>query len=186
MVFILQKTLIFSIPLLIVALAGMFAERSGIINIAIDGIMIFGAFIGAVAALNLRQNIVFFVEHPQALFLICMAVAALIFMGRTDLGKDNDTFWAHAPQVLNMYRFSDIGNVGNRSKYYMLLYTAPVYTSRTAQKGWKKDRAAVSDPDNTAVSDRFFDGLYAGYSRCRSDGIRDTYDDPYVPERKTV
>ncbi|MBR3736368.1 MAG: hypothetical protein IKN07_10825 [Lachnospiraceae bacterium] len=61
--------------------------------------------------------------------LLCMGVAALIFMGRTDLGKDNDTFWAHAPQVLNMYRFSDIGNVGNRSKYYMLLYTAPVYTS---------------------------------------------------------
>lgn len=77
MVFILQKTLIFSIPLLIVALAGMFAERSGIINIALDGIMIFGAFIGAVAALNLRQHIVFFVDHPQILFLTCMAVAAL-------------------------------------------------------------------------------------------------------------
>ena len=42
MIFILQKTLIFTIPLLIVALAGMFAERSGIINIALDGIMIFG------------------------------------------------------------------------------------------------------------------------------------------------
>jgi predicted DNA-binding transcriptional regulator len=54
MVFILQKTLIFTIPLLIVALAGMFAERSGIINIALDGIMIFGAFIGAVVAYNLR------------------------------------------------------------------------------------------------------------------------------------
>lgn len=76
MVFILQKTLIFSIPLLIVALAGMFAERSGIINIALDGIMIFGAFIGAVMALNLRKNIVFFVDHPQILFIICMIGAA--------------------------------------------------------------------------------------------------------------
>ena len=44
MIFLLQKTLIYTIPLLIVALAGMFAERSGIINIALDGIMIFGVF----------------------------------------------------------------------------------------------------------------------------------------------
>ena len=62
MIFILQKTLIFTIPLLIVALAGMFAERSGIINIALDGIMIFGAFIGAVVTLLLRQNVPFFVD----------------------------------------------------------------------------------------------------------------------------
>ena len=47
MIFLLQKTLIYAIPLLIVALAGMFAERSGIINIALDGIMVFGSFIGA-------------------------------------------------------------------------------------------------------------------------------------------
>ena len=77
MVFILQKTLIFTIPLLIVALAGMFAERSGIINIALDGIMIFGAFIGAVVALNLRRNVPFFVDHNQLLFIVCMIAAAI-------------------------------------------------------------------------------------------------------------
>lgn len=77
MIFILQKTLIFTIPLLIVALAGMFAERSGIINIALDGIMIFGAFIGAVVAFNLRKNVPFFVDHNQLLFIVCMLAAAL-------------------------------------------------------------------------------------------------------------
>ena len=76
MIFILQKTLIFTIPLLIVALAGMFAERSGIINIALDGIMIFGAFIGAVVAFNLRKNVPFFVDHNQLLFITCMLAAA--------------------------------------------------------------------------------------------------------------
>ena len=76
MIFLLQKTLIFTIPLLIVALAGMYAERSGIINIALDGIMIFGAFTGALAAVLLRQN-TFFVDHNQILFVICMATAAV-------------------------------------------------------------------------------------------------------------
>lgn len=46
MVYFIQQTLIFCIPLMIVALAGVFAERSGIINIALEGIMVFGAFVG--------------------------------------------------------------------------------------------------------------------------------------------
>ena len=46
MAYLIQSIITFAIPLLIVALAGVFSERSGIINIALDGIMIFGAFIG--------------------------------------------------------------------------------------------------------------------------------------------
>lgn len=44
--FLVQQTMFFSIPLLIVALGGMFSERSGVINIALEGIMIMGAFSG--------------------------------------------------------------------------------------------------------------------------------------------
>lgn len=76
MIFLLQKTLIFAIPLLIVALAGMYAERSGIINIALDGIMILGAFVGAVFALNIRK-IPWFVDHNQLTFVFAMLVAAI-------------------------------------------------------------------------------------------------------------
>lgn len=39
-----QQTMFFSIPLLIVALGGVFTERSGVTNIALDGMMIIGAF----------------------------------------------------------------------------------------------------------------------------------------------
>ena len=46
MTFLLQQTVIYTVPLLLVALAGVFAERSGIINLALEGIMIIGAFAG--------------------------------------------------------------------------------------------------------------------------------------------
>lgn len=75
MVFLLQKTLIYAIPLLIVAIAGMFAERSGIINIALDGIMIFGSFIGAVYVYLIQKNDLL-TGHPQIVFITAMLVAA--------------------------------------------------------------------------------------------------------------
>ena len=37
--FIMQQTMFFAIPLLIVAIGGMYSERSGVINIALEGIM---------------------------------------------------------------------------------------------------------------------------------------------------
>ena len=39
-IFIVQQMMNFSVPLLIVALGGLFAERSGIVNITLDGTMI--------------------------------------------------------------------------------------------------------------------------------------------------
>ncbi|MCI8847660.1 MAG: ABC transporter permease [Oscillibacter sp.] len=55
MTFLIQQTLIYAIPLMIVALAGVFAERSGIINLALEGIMIFGAFVGVFFVSQVQQ-----------------------------------------------------------------------------------------------------------------------------------
>ena len=56
LVFIIQQMMFFSIPLLIVALGGMFSERSGVVNIALEGIMIVGAFVG-VLFMYFTQNV---------------------------------------------------------------------------------------------------------------------------------
>ena len=76
MSFLIQQTIIYTIPLLIVALAGIFAERSGVINLALEGTMIFGAFIG-VLFINISQaNSWFQKENAQLLLILTMAVSA--------------------------------------------------------------------------------------------------------------
>ena len=85
MTFLIQQTLIYAIPLMIVALAGVFAERSGIINLALEGIMIFGAFIGVLFVREVQQLEVFQLAKEmdnywalQGLELLAMAAAAIM------------------------------------------------------------------------------------------------------------
>mgnify|MGYP000571015984 CR=1 FL=1 len=53
--FVVQQTMFFAILLLVVALGAMFAERSGVINIAMEGIMVMGAFAG-ILFINTFEN----------------------------------------------------------------------------------------------------------------------------------
>ena len=75
LILILQKTLIYAIPLLIVALGGVFAERSGVINLALEGEMIFGAFMGAIFVYLLQKNGIW-LDKPQLTFICALAVGA--------------------------------------------------------------------------------------------------------------
>ena len=76
LVFLIQQMMFFSIPLLIVALGGMFSERSGVVNIALEGIMIMGAFTG-VLFIYLIQNSGLSSFTGHILLLAALLVAAV-------------------------------------------------------------------------------------------------------------
>ena len=85
MTFLIQQTLLYAVPLMIVALAGVFAERSGIINLALEGIMVFGAFIGVLFVRSMQSVEVFAAAARtgnymalQGLELLGILIAALM------------------------------------------------------------------------------------------------------------
>lgn len=85
MSFLIRQTLVYAIPLMVVALAGIYAERSGIINLALEGIMIFGAFIGVLFVRMMQAQGWFDAAKAannwvalQGYLLLAMLVAALM------------------------------------------------------------------------------------------------------------
>lgn len=73
--FLFRQSLIFSIPLLIVALGGLFSERTGVINIALEGIMIFGAFFGIWFMYTAQSNNWL---HGQGLFFGSLLISGIV------------------------------------------------------------------------------------------------------------
>ncbi|RDU23718.1 ABC transporter permease [Anaerosacchariphilus polymeriproducens] len=71
--FIIQQTMYFAIPLLIVAIGGMYAERSGVINIALEGIMVMGAFVG-ISFISIFQDSM----NGQLLLILAILVSGVV------------------------------------------------------------------------------------------------------------
>ena len=69
--FIIQHTMFFMIPLMIVALGGLFSEKSGVVNIALEGMMIMGAFTGILFINRFSDT------QAQLLLILALLVAAL-------------------------------------------------------------------------------------------------------------
>lgn len=78
MIGVVQQMMYFSIPLLVVALGAMFSERSGIINIAMEGIMIMGAFT-SVLFLNVSSRFGMAGQLQLILAILIAAVTGVLF-----------------------------------------------------------------------------------------------------------
>lgn len=74
LIYIVQNSLPVMVPLLLVALGGMFSERSGVINIALEGIMLVGAFAGTLCVYCIQGTNM----GPQTILLVGMVVAGVI------------------------------------------------------------------------------------------------------------
>ena len=70
--YLIQNTLPVAVPLLLVAMGGMFSECSGIINIALEGIMLFGAYFGCLFVYSVQNTAI----NAQVILILGMLVAA--------------------------------------------------------------------------------------------------------------
>lgn len=71
----LALTVVFSTPIIITSLGGMFSERSGIVNIGLEGLMMFGGFTAATALVYLQPYTTF---APWLAILLGAIVGGLI------------------------------------------------------------------------------------------------------------
>lgn len=78
----------FSLPLFIMAIGGIYSERSGIVNLALEGLQGFGAFTGALVAVLISQavggevayyNAIFFAMLGGALYSLLHALLCIRF-----------------------------------------------------------------------------------------------------------
>ena len=142
MTFLIQQTMIYAVPLMIVALAGVFAERSGIINLALEGIMILGAFIGVLFVNIMQTNHVYDAAKAagdwvalQGFELLAMLVAAIfgaIFLIRIIANQntlqmatgDAASWFMIKKTTLGYAKTDDLGFLGNTflHKVYLATY----------------------------------------------------------------
>ena len=124
MTFLIQQTMLFAVPLMIVALAGVFSERSGIINLALEGIMIFGAFIG-VLAVYLLQSIGGTALNMLAPALVLFFVRIIANQNTLQMREGDAASWFMIKKTtLGFEKNADLGFFGNTllHKVYLATY----------------------------------------------------------------
>lgn len=81
---VLRYTLVGATPLVLAALAGLFSERAGVVNIGLEGFMLFGAFFSALFAAKTGSPVIGLVAMALACALIAFFFAVFTVTLKTD------------------------------------------------------------------------------------------------------
>jgi simple sugar transport system permease protein len=118
-----KYALIFGIILMLVALGGMFSERSGIINIALEGIMIIGGLVGVMVLASLPATMpgflkVIIVVLSSALggviYSLLLAYASINLKADQTIGGTALNILATALAIIIARRFNGLGSATSR------------------------------------------------------------------------
>ena len=76
---IISNGMIFALPLFIMAVGGIYSERSGVTNLALEGLQGFGAFTGSVVAVSLAGYFGADSPVPVYLAIVCAMLGGMLF-----------------------------------------------------------------------------------------------------------
>jgi simple sugar transport system permease protein len=162
--FFIHQVILCMIPLMIVALAGAFAEHSGIINLALEGGMIFGAFIGAVFCIQMKDTgVAALSSTSQLTYFLALLVSALagalfsLLLSFSAINMEADQ--TIAGTALNMLAPAIVNTFGLLLFHQERIYTACTFvlTKELSYSNMPKFQQAVTD---SPFLQFFFDKVY--------------------------
>jgi len=112
--------LMFSAPIILTALGGLFSERSGIVNIALEGIMMVGAFTGATVTVLLEN-----ITPAAAWYGLLAGLLAGVVVQHTPRGCEHQS----------QGRSGHIGHCAQHSRWWPYGVSLPDYLPSAKDKG---------------------------------------------------
>ena len=117
----------YMIPLMVVALGGLFSEKSGVVNIALEGKMILGAFTGVLFISAMQERLG---GEPLVVFGISLGIQIVLVMGLfVAVATGMVTSLLHAYAAINLRANQIISGVAiNMFAAAFAVYTARIVT----------------------------------------------------------
>ena len=146
---IVPATLVYSAPLILTALGGVFSERSGVVNIGLEGLMIVGAFTAVIFNL-------FFAPHPGAFSPWLGVAAAMAAGGLFSLIHAAASISFRADQTVSGVAINMLA-LGSTLFFVKLIY-GKAQTDKIPEPFYKTDIPGLSSLP--VVGDIFFSDVY--------------------------
>lgn len=117
------STIRLATPLIFAALGGLFSERAGVINIALEGLMLAGAFVGAVATYELQNPYIGFLCGLFAGAFVALIYAVAVIKFEADqvvAGFAITMLMIGLPSVISSRLYDSAGSTQQIAKEFLL------------------------------------------------------------------